>query len=903
MKKNLLLMALMLLVSIGASAQERKLWDFTKGLSEETIANILADTETWASTTNEDGTFDRASDAKKISGKLTANGVEIEELKGLVFGTSGLKTSNNIMIATNRLRLTRNGMQLFLPNLTGGQTITMVSRSANGSATDRGWKSGNDNLEYISGPEGGICLGPEGNQTLVWKVREDIKDSVEIVIQAITGGCDIASIMIDNGKGDGVQEEDHVAYLYNSGADYNLDADIAYLSIVEQLQQYAEGVVVDLIDVASAESRVSVDSLLTFKTLILHESMAGANTEACGFYTDSIKSIIAFQPIVNLGTGIYNTWGYGTPVSTNALALDVPEKAWTSPLYNIAVEEGEPAASYVEEGKVAYLLEGSTAGIKAVEIPAGTYFAADDTLGTADGKLAVHIHNAKRNAYILLPVPATADDAGDAFAEILCNAIVMAMDTKADVAATSTPGVSQQQSNNLTTVTLTCANKGASIWYTLDGTEPTTASTLYTAPFDVTVDGTVVNAIALADGYTLSKVRTATIAVSGQAAAPTITAEMADGQTTVTITSANENDVIYYNFIDSDKQAESCVYTAPFVMTKHATLTAFVAASETSLQSEVATYGVKVLNEKVRMDVVSHFDAASATWLPAGTKITYYYLGDKNAYFNFYTEEVIGTQETTDADGLPVTVNTYKPADSTFVYTPEGNDWSLKTNGQALLLEGNTAGQNVADAGGYNPARAYVNVKEVTKGNVQFGTKIGSNADGVKDPASARVESNVAFQAPFDIVVYAGGNGVSGEVLVSADATNWTSLGTFTTPTDADLINTEKNANKGRCWTQTIFGYDGTDKVYVKVAATEVKTLRIFDIFVKNQGELSNQYIAEGGTGIDDVMAGNEAAGEVVRTMIYSINGAQLSGLTKGINLVKEVYANGVVKTKKVLVK
>jgi len=50
-------------------------------------------------------------------------------------------------------------------------------------------------------------------------------------------------------------------------------------------------------------------------------------------------------------------------------------------------------------------------------------------------------------------------------------------------------------------VTLSCATSGASIYYTVDGSTPTTASTLYSSPFSVSVDPTLVKAIAVKTGY------------------------------------------------------------------------------------------------------------------------------------------------------------------------------------------------------------------------------------------------------------------------------------------------------------------------------------------------------------------------------------------------------------------
>ncbi len=58
---------------------------------------------------------------------------------------------------------------------------------------------------------------------------------------------------------------------------------------------------------------------------------------------------------------------------------------------------------------------------------------------------------------------------------------------------------------------ITSATEGATIYFTLDGEEPTTSSTEYTGPITISVaDETVVNAIAVADGLANSFVATAT---------------------------------------------------------------------------------------------------------------------------------------------------------------------------------------------------------------------------------------------------------------------------------------------------------------------------------------------------------------------------------------------------------
>ena len=70
--------------------------------------------------------------------------------------------------------------------------------------------------------------------------------------------------------------------------------------------------------------------------------------------------------------------------------------------------------------------------------------------------------------------------------------------------ATSTSNGAQ---NGAVIVTLASATSGATIYYTVDGSTPTTSSQLYTAPFLVSSNITV-NAIATASGDTASSVTT-----------------------------------------------------------------------------------------------------------------------------------------------------------------------------------------------------------------------------------------------------------------------------------------------------------------------------------------------------------------------------------------------------------
>jgi hypothetical protein len=125
---------------------------------------------------------------------------------------------------------------------------------------------------------------------------------------------------------------------------------------------------------------------------------------------------------------------------------------------------------------------------------------------------------------------------------------VQAFLTVVPVSLTTTPvigpanGTTMYTSGNLNVVTITDTVAGAAIYYTTDGSAPvvngapnlppTGTATLYTAPFALTATGSAtVNAIAIAPGYALSGVATATFTVSATAAS--FTASVAPATVTV----------------------------------------------------------------------------------------------------------------------------------------------------------------------------------------------------------------------------------------------------------------------------------------------------------------------------------------------------------------------------------
>lgn len=139
------------------------------------------------------------------------------------------------------------------------------------------------------------------------------------------------------------------------------------------------------------------------------------------------------------------------------------------------------------------------------------------------------------------------------------------------------------------TVTLSSSTASAQIYYTLDGSTPSTSSTAYTGPITVSNDITL-NAIATAPGYIQSVVSTATFTFSNQT--PPITFSPAAGTylnaQTVTISDPDTNAKIYYTTDGSTPSSSSNAYSGPIQVSTSETISA-VAIDPSKQNSNIGT--------------------------------------------------------------------------------------------------------------------------------------------------------------------------------------------------------------------------------------------------------------------------------------------------------------------------
>jgi hypothetical protein len=147
-------------------------------------------------------------------------------------------------------------------------------------------------------------------------------------------------------------------------------------------------------------------------------------------------------------------------------------------------------------------------------------------------------------------------------------------------AATPTYSVAAGTYTSAQTVALSDATAGATIYYTTNGTTPTTSSTAYTGPITVGSSETV-EAIAVAGGFSTSGVATAAYVINLPAATPVFSVTPGTYTLTqiVTISSTTSGATIYYTTNGATPTTASTAYTGPISVASSETVEAIAVAS------------------------------------------------------------------------------------------------------------------------------------------------------------------------------------------------------------------------------------------------------------------------------------------------------------------------------------
>ncbi len=173
-------------------------------------------------------------------------------------------------------------------------------------------------------------------------------------------------------------------------------------------------------------------------------------------------------------------------------------------------------------------------------------------------------------------------------------------------------------------VSIADATPAASIYYTTDGSTPTTASQLYSAPFTISAT-TTVHAIATASGYTQSALGSASYTYSpSQSVTQTPAFSPAGGSFTttqqVTISDTTAGAVIYYTTNGTTPTTSSAVYSSAITVSASSTLEALAIAPGFT-QSAVANATFVISSATANINFGSGFPSATGLQLNGATKV------------------------------------------------------------------------------------------------------------------------------------------------------------------------------------------------------------------------------------------------------------------------------------------
>lgn len=174
------------------------------------------------------------------------------------------------------------------------------------------------------------------------------------------------------------------------------------------------------------------------------------------------------------------------------------------------------------------------------------------------------------------------NDVGHGFVVTLAAQTTVATPTFAPPAGTYT---------SAQTVTISDATSGATIYYTTDGTPPTTSSSIYSSPIAVSSSKTI-EAIATASGYSQSAVGIAAYIINGIPVAPTPTLNPPGGTytsaQTVTISDSLPGAKIYYTTNGTTPTTSSTLYAGPITVSSSEAIEAIATATGYA-NSEIGT--------------------------------------------------------------------------------------------------------------------------------------------------------------------------------------------------------------------------------------------------------------------------------------------------------------------------
>jgi len=170
------------------------------------------------------------------------------------------------------------------------------------------------------------------------------------------------------------------------------------------------------------------------------------------------------------------------------------------------------------------------------------------------------------------------------------------------------------------TVSIIDSTQDATIYYTTDGTTPTTSSAQYTGPISVSSSGTL-QAVALAPDYALSAVASAKYTLQTETPIFSLASGTYAGTQIVTISDATPEAAIYYTTNGTTPSSSSTQYTGPISFSSSETVKAIAIAAGYS-QSAPATAAYTIAPAAATPAISLASGAYSSTQMVAITDTT-----------------------------------------------------------------------------------------------------------------------------------------------------------------------------------------------------------------------------------------------------------------------------------------
>jgi hypothetical protein len=268
------------------------------------------------------------------------------------------------------------------------------------------------------------------------------------------------------------------------------------------------------------------------------------------------------------------------------------------------------------------------------------------------------------------------------------------------------------------TVTISTATSGAKIYYTTNGTMPTTKSTVYSGPITVSATETV-KALAAETGYTNSAVGSATYTLTMATPTLSLAAGNYSSAQTVTISDATSGATIHYTTNGTTPTTSSTVYSGPITVSATETVEALAAESGfTNSAVASATYTLIV---------------ATPTLSPAAG--------------NYSSAQTVTISDTSSGATIHYTTNGTAPTTSSTVYSGPITVSATETV-EALAVESGFTNSAVGSAAytltvatpTFTPGTGnYSSAQTVTIGDITSGSTIHYTTDGTTPTASSTV--------------------------------------------------------------------------------------------------------------------------------------------------------------------